>query len=110
MILSNMIFQKEQNLEFLDKNMQIIYKIIFSCKSTSLTEKIDIFKDLKKKTKGVIKKEIEKKIMIKRDQIIFLNYILDKEDIVDEHSNVILILYNILIIKMQIKLLKYYQE
>ena len=48
---NNIIFQKEQNLEFLDKNMQIIYKIIFSCKSTPLTEKIDIFKDLKKKQK-----------------------------------------------------------
>lgn len=93
---NNLIFQKDQNLEFLDKNMQIIYKIIFGCKSTTLTEKIDIYKDLQKITKGTIKKELEKKIMKKNDQIIFLNYILDKENIINEQSDVILFLYNIL--------------
>ena len=76
--------------------MQIIYKIIFGCKSTTLTEKIDIYKNLQKKTKGTIKKELEKKIMKKNDQIIFLNYILDKENIINEQSDVILFLYNIL--------------
>lgn len=93
---NKIIFDKDPNLELLEKNMQKIYIGIKNSKSQTLKkEKINFFEELDKKTIGKIKTEYSQ--YKREDQIFFLNYIIGSNNIFNNNKREILIsLYEIL--------------